>query len=283
MGIKVTVIGTGAVGSAIAFGLNFIKGVQEVVLIDVNEAQMQGEALDISHGLKELSTTQTRVGTYEDCEDSEIIIITAGINRKVGQTREDLLEVNKGIVEDVMSNIRPFYKNSFVIVVSNPVDRLTAHIIDMDIVPQDKICGTGCMLDTSRCVSEIAKYLNVSIDKVYAFSIGTHGSAQQIMWDEVKIDGVPVAEYCENNNVEWNDEVKDRIHSSVTDMGATIISQKGRTQYGIAMATMHLVKALIRKEPTVVSVGTAFNVNNGKANSNLVYMHDMKVQLVDQL
>ncbi len=276
---KIVIIGSGGVGAAIGYSLTYINGVKEVVLVDINEELTKGEVLDIYHGISDISTTFVHEGTYDDCWDSDIIIITAGRNRKPGQSRKDLLEENQKIMQNVLDNIYPFYNNSFIIIVSNPVDLLTEYVIKQGFIHKEKICGTGCMLDTSRWISQIAQYLSVETSRVEGFAVGEHGENQHMLWDMVKVDGMPIEEFCKKNSLEWNVEIQTDMHTKVKEMGAEIIKRKGRTQYGIATVVAYLVKCLIRKEQTLVSVGLPDAKSGGRVFSQLAYIGNQKVKI----
>ena len=274
---KVVIIGSGFVGAAIGYALTYIKSVSEIVFIDKRIEAVQGETMDISHGISSISTAVVREGNYADCTDSDVIIITAGMNRKVGQTRMDLLEHNKKIMDDIMDELKNVYKDSFVIIVSNPVDALTEEVIRKRIIPEEKICGTGCMLDTSRWISEIAKYLKVNTSRITAYSIGKHGTEPRMLWEMAKVDEEPIEEYCKKNEIFWNEDVKVRLQKKVTEMGAEIIRRKGKTQYGIATVVGYLVDCLLKDNKTLVSVGTILGTNDKSVSSRLVYMGNRRI------
>ncbi|MCD7929014.1 MAG: hypothetical protein LUF86_02500 [Clostridiales bacterium] len=200
---KVTIIGSGGVGSAIGYALNFIPSVNMIVFVDLNIRAADGEALDIGHGIGALSTASVRAGDYEDCRNSDVIIITAGFGRQVGETRDDLRERNQKVMDSVLSKLRPFYTDSFVIVVSNPVDYLTGYVSRQGFIPAEKLCGTGCMLDTSRWISELCRYLNVKCSRVHAYSVGKHGSGQRLLWPLVTVDGKPIDDFCREQGITW--------------------------------------------------------------------------------
>lgn len=274
---KIVIIGSGFVGAAIGYALTYIKSVSEIVFIDKRIEAVQGETMDIAHGISSMSTAIVREGDYSDCVDSDIIIITAGMNRKVGQTRMDLLEQNKRIMDDIMDELKNVYKDSFVIIVSNPVDALTEDVINKGIIPEEKICGTGCMLDTSRWISEIANYLKISTSRITAYSVGKHGTEPQMLWEMAKVDDEPIEEYCKKNEIPWDEEVKGQLQKRVTEMGAEIIQRKGKTQYGIATVVAYLVECLLKDEETLVTVGTTLGVSDNCVSSRLVYMGNKKI------
>ncbi|MCD8051931.1 MAG: hypothetical protein LUE89_09675 [Clostridiales bacterium] len=279
---KVTIIGSGGVGSAIGYALNFIPSVNMIVFVDLNIRAADGEALDIGHGIGALSTASVRAGDYEDCRNSDVIIITAGFSRQVGQTRDDLLERNQKVMDSVLAQLRPFYTDSFVIVVSNPVDYLTGYVSRQGFIPAEKLCGTGCMLDTSRWISELAKYLNVKCSRVHAYSVGKHGSGQRLLWPLVTVDGQPIDDFCREQGISWNSDIKAWLEDKVTEMGADIIAKKGRTQYGIATVAAYLVQLLLGEDMTLVSVTHTLRPFSGpEPLSDLAYLGDGHIALAE--
>lgn len=280
---KVVIIGSGCVGSAIGYALAFSKNIEEVVLIDINETLAEGEAMDINSGSNYAGDVVVRAGSYADCRDSSVIVIAAGVNRKPGQTRDDLLEVNSGIVSDILSKLRPFYCNAFVIVVTNPVDALTEFVKTAEFIPDNKLCGTGCMLDSARWVTELAKYLNIKNSRIQAYAAGKHGSGQYLLWEHTRIDGISVDEFCRNRGIEWNEGVKKRLQDVVTNMGTEIISKKGKTQYGIAFVVSYLVNALLQETETLVSVGNVLDNSKSNVISTLAYIGNGNIKDVQHM
>lgn len=273
--MKVTIIGSGAVGASIGYALTFVKEVSDIVFIDVNNDLAVGEALDISPGISD-SSTIVRGGSYIDCETSDIIIISAGRNRKPGQTRDDLLEVNRKIMDGIAEKLVPVYKNSFIIVVSNPVDYLTGYLARKGFMSKYKICGTGCMLDASRWIFSLSKYLRVKNKDLNLFVIGKHGDGQQILWDMVNVGGMRLEEFCAMKDIAWNVTVKNDLSMIVTNMGGDIIAKKGKTQYGIASVVVYMVKLLADTDKKVVSVSNVLeNSDITKTCSSLVLMGNM--------
>lgn len=251
---KIAIIGAGYVGASIAYALMLRELADEIVLIDVNKEHAQGEALDIIHGISYMGACRIFQGDYADCHNCDIIIITAGKNRKYGQTRLDLAEDNSLIMENVVAQIRPFYNNAVVLVVANPVDILTYKVAKNLNAEKGKVLGTGCLLDTSRLVCRIADYVGLSSKNIQAMVVGEHGEHQLPLWSRVSVANSPIAEYCEMLDIPWNQQIRDKIMHQVKTMGAEIISRKERTHYGIATCVCYLVDTIMNNHPTVVPV-----------------------------
>lgn len=273
---KAVIVGSGFVGATAAYTITLKRLVDEVVLVDINQELARGEAMDINHGFAGFGTTRIRVGDYRDCEQSDVIVITAGVGRKPGQSRDELLETNERIMKGILEEIRPHYTGSFVVIVSNPVDQLTTCAAGCGFISKNKICGTGCLLDTSRWVSELSDYLHVSVDRIHAYSVGKHGSDQRMVWDKATVDQLPIEEFCRKEQIVWNEDVREELQKRVTEMGAEIISRKGKTQFGIAMTVGYLLQCLKSTEPVEESVGTV--LYSDTCTSALVKLGNFRVE-----
>lgn len=256
---KVAIIGAGFVGSSIAYALTLKNIAREIVLIDIDKKKAQGEALDIQHGISYMGRSSVRVGEYADCADCDLIVITAGRNRKPGETRLDMTNDNIKIIDNVVSELKKYYTRGVILLVSNPVDILTYYCDNKMGLPNGRVIGTGCILDTSRLIREIANYTKLSTEVVKCNIIGEHGDSQIPVWSRLAIAGVPMKEYCDNVGLDWNDEIRDEIYQRVKTMGSTIIANKGRTHYGIATCVCSIADAILNQRLTIASVSTPLN------------------------
>ena len=242
---KIAVIGAGLVGATSVYSMMLKEIADEIALIDIDDKRSDAEVLDIRHGFAEISKTIVKKGTYADCSDSDVIVITAGVARKVGESRNDLLLKNSKIMEGICSEIKKTKTNAVVIVVSNPVDvlaNLAAKFLEM---PKGRVFGTGCTLDTSRMVALLAEKLQKPISSINAPVVGEHGDEQIVLWDEVKIDGKPV---------HFSEEEKLVLAEEVKRAGMTIIEGKGKTYYGIATTVCALATAVLLDRPMKYAV-----------------------------
>lgn len=253
---KVAIIGAGYVGASIAYALTIRNLASEIVLIDIDKAKANGEALDIQHGIPYMGTSSVRAGNYEDCENCDLIIITAGRNRRVGEERLDMISDNIGIIKDVVDKIKPHYTHGVILVVSNPVDILTFKCAEWMNLPNGKVFGTGCILDTSRLVRCIANYTNLNIEAIKCNIVGEHGNSQFPVWSRLAIAGLPMEEYCFNVGLEWTQKQKDNLYNQVKGMGASIIGSKERTHYGIATCVCSLADAVLNQRLTIAPVSS---------------------------
>ena len=260
---KVAIIGAGFVGASIAYALTIRKLAREIVLIDIHEEKTIGEALDIQHGIPDMGISSVKAGSYEDCKDCDLIIITAGRNRKPGETRLDLIAGNSAILKNVVDQMKPHYTKGVIMIVSNPVDVLVYQCTKWMGLPNGMVFGTGCILDSSRFTRLIADYTRLNTEVVKATIVGEHGDAQIPIWSRVSIAGVPIQEYCENVGLRWGENIRKDISDKVREMGATIIKGKGRTHYGIATCVCYLAEAVLNQRLTIAPVSTMFQGEYG--------------------
>lgn len=260
---KVAIIGVGFVGASIAYALTIRKLAREIVLIDIDEKKAKGEALDIQHGIPDMGISSVYAGTYEDCRDCDLIIITAGRNRKAGETRLDLITGNSVIMKNVVEELRKYYTKGVIMIVSNPVDVLVYQCSQWMDLPNGMVFGTGCILDSSRLTRLIADYTKLNTEVVKATIVGEHGDAQIPIWSRASIAGVPIQEYCENVGLPWNQEQRERLTEQVRSMGAVIIQDKGKTHYGIATCVSYLAEAVLNQRLTIAPVSTMFQGEYG--------------------
>lgn len=253
---KVAIIGAGFVGSSIAYALALKDIACEIVLIDTIQDKIKGEAWDIRHGLASMGTVDLYAGDYSDCKDCDLIIITAGRNRKPGETRLDMVAENTKILHSVIHAIKKYYTRGVILVISNPVDILTQKASEWMELPNGYVMGTGCLLDTSRFVRTIADYIRLSTGAVHGYLVGEHGDSQVPIWSRVTVGGIPIEEYCQEAKIAWNEEVRADILQKTIKMGGNIIGAKGRTHYGIATCTCYLAEAILNQRPIIASVSS---------------------------
>ncbi len=263
---KITVIGAGSVGATLANDL-MIQGVaSEIVLVDVNKKKAIGEALDIYQGAPFCSPAIVRPGDYADAEGSDIVVITCGVARKPGMTRLDLAQVNVNILKDVAANVTKYAPNAIYVIVSNPVDVLTYVFHKVSGIPENKIIGSGTILDTSRLQSALAKRFRISPKNVHAHVYGEHGDSQFVPWSLAHIANNHVDSYRssspDKDRIDWNQNYAE-IEEFVKTSGAQIIENKGATFFAVAMSVCHICKCLLSDAGTALSVSTMMNGEYG--------------------
>lgn len=263
---KITVIGAGSVGATIANDL-MIQGVaSEIVLVDVNKKKALGEALDIYQGAPFHSPAIVRAGEYEDAAESDIVIITCGVARKPGMSRLDLAQINVNILKDVAASVVPHAPNAVYVIVSNPVDVLTYVFHKISGIPENRIIGSGTILDTSRLQSELAKRFCISPKNVHAHVYGEHGDSSFVPWSLVHIANNHVDAYKESSpdkdRIHWNRDYEE-VEQFVKKSGGQIIENKGATFYAVAMSVCHICKCIYADAGTALAVSTMMHGEYG--------------------
>ena len=253
---KVVIIGCGFVGAACSFAIMQSGLFSEMVLIDADKSKAEGEALDISHGVPFAKPIKIYSGDYGDMKDASIIIVTAGASQKPGETRLDLVKKNISIFKSIIPEIRKINFNGILLIVSNPVDILTTVAIELSGLPENKVIGSGTVLDTARLKYELGNLLNVDSRSVHAFIIGEHGDSEIAAWSGVNISGIPLSKFCEMRGYCDHDDNMRRIAESVKNSAYEIIEKKKATYYGVAMAVKRICEAIVRDEKSIMPISS---------------------------
>lgn len=257
---KIVVIGAGNVGEAIAYTLMVRVQANDIVLIDVNEDRAKGAALDIAHGTSFFKQVWVRSGGYEECADAQLIIITAGVARKPGQTRLDLAKTNIGIAKNITENIMKYAENPLILVVSNPADLVTMAVQRASGLPAERVIGSGTSLDTARFRYLLSKKLQVNIEDINAYVVGEHGDSQVPVFSSANIGGFPLKDFALQVGVEINEnEITERTKNG----GAEVIGLKGATFYGIAMSVSNIVETLMKDDNAIIPVAHVLDESFG--------------------
>ena len=263
---KITVIGSGRVGSTIAYSLTCRGLADEIVIIDIDGNRAMGEALDIRQGLSYDSACRIYAGNYEDAKDSNIVIITSGIARKPGQSRLELIKTNIAIQESIIPEITKQAPDAIYIMVSNPVDILTYSFCKLSGIPENRVIGSGAIIDTARLRSRIADYCGLEVGNIHAYMFGEHGDSGFSPWSLARIAGMHVDEY--QKSVETSEILTTKIdipeiEQYVRESGARVISRKGATFYAIASTVRYIVKAVVTNANTAMTVSTMMHGEYG--------------------
>ncbi len=253
---KVAIIGCGFVGSSTAFALMESGLFTEMVLIDVDPAKAEGEALDISHGVPFVKPMEIYAGTYDDIADAAIIIITAGAAQKPGETRLQLVQKNVSIFKSIIPEISKRNKHGILLIVSNPVDILSYVAKKLSGFPENRVIGSGTVLDTARLKHNLGEHLSVDSRTVHAFIIGEHGDSELAVWSSATVSGVPLSRFCEMRGHFEHEASENRIQEEVKNSAYEIISKKHATYYGVAMAVRRICEAIIRDEKSILPVSS---------------------------
>lgn len=262
---KITIIGTGSVGSTIAYTLAINGTASEIVMIDINGEKALGESLDIRQGTPFSSPCSVYAGTYEDAANSNIVVITSGLARKPGQSRLDLAQTNVDVLKSVSSEILKYAPDATYVIVSNPVDVLTYAFNKYSGLPESRIIGSGTILDTSRLRSRLSEYYNINQRNVHAYVLGEHGDSSFIPWSLANISNVPVDDYhnAVQTSVQYPQFNKAEVEEYVRKSGARVIERKGATFYAVSMSVVHICKCLLGGIDTTMTVSTMLHGEYG--------------------
>ena len=262
---KVAVVGCGFVGSSSAFALMQSGLFSEMVLIDVMEDKAEGEAMDISHGTSLNAPMNIYAGDYSDARDAAITVITAGVGQKPGETRLDLIKKNVGIHSSIMKEIRAQKFEGILLIVANPVDILTYYAKKMSGLPEDRVFGSGTVLDTARLRYLLGTKLDVDSRSVHAYVIGEHGDSEIVTWSCANVSGVPLQDFFALRGMgdQDLDLAQKDIADDVKNAAYRIIEKKRATYYGIAMSVVRICRAVLKDEKSVLPVSTTLDGSYG--------------------
>lgn len=260
---KAAVIGCGFVGSATAFSLMQSGLFSEIVLIDADMDRAEGEALDISHGVPFSRHMKIYAGTYEDIVDAAIIIITAGANQKPDETRLDLVHKNVAIFRSIIPEIAKRNCAGILLIVSNPVDILTYTAIKLSGFTENRVIGSGTVLDTARLKYELSEHLSVDSRSIHAFIIGEHGDSEIAAFSSANVSGIALSEFCEMRGHYDHEANTRQIAENVKNSAYEIIQKKKATYYGIASAIRRICEVIIRDEKSILPVSSMMHGEYG--------------------
>ena len=253
---KISIIGAGFDGSTKAFALMNDNIASEIVIVDINKEKAEGEAMDLYQGNVFVSPVKIIAGDYPDTKDSDIVIITAGLAQKPGETRLDLVNRNIEIYKQLIPSIVEYNPDAILLVVSNPVDILTQVTYELSGFPAHRVIGSGTVLDTARFQSALSMKFGVDARNIQANIIGEHGDSEIATWSLTTIAGLTIEQYCENMGIEFDQSMADEITQDVKTAAYEIINRKGYTNYAVALAITRIVKAILRDENSILTVSS---------------------------
>ncbi|NHC41576.1 L-lactate dehydrogenase [Bacillus sp. MM2020_1] len=261
---RVVLVGTGAVGCSYAYSLINQGVAEELVLIDVNEAKAEGEAMDLNHGMPFApSPINVWSGSYQDCGNADLVVITAGLAQKPGETRLDLVEKNTKIFKQIVRSIMDSGFNGIFLVATNPVDILTYVTWKESGLPKERVIGSGTVLDSARLRFSLGKYFSVDTRNVHAAIIGEHGDTELPVWSHAMI-GIEHLDTVLERKGDLKKECLDDIFVNVRDAAYQIIERKGATYYGIGMSLVRITKAILNNENSILTVSAYLNEEYGQ-------------------
>jgi len=259
---KIGIVGLGKVGITTAYALLLRHVTDELVLISRSIDKIEGEKLDLEHGLPFLEPTKiTGSDNYADLQDADVIIVTAGVAQKPGQSRLDLVAENKKAIEEIGKNLAPYVQNSVVVVVSNPVDVLTYQLANILNLPKGQVLGTGTMLDTARFRFHLGKLLDVHPRSIHAYILGEHGDSSFPALASASVGGQPLAHFPN-----YSEEQAQRAFLQTREAAAKIIQAKGATYYAIGVVISQLVQTILQDQRSVLPLSVPIEDYYGQSH-----------------
>jgi malate dehydrogenase len=235
--MKVSFIGTGRLGSTIAYTTALRGLADELVMVDILEDLARGQAADMRHSVEYKTETSIRAGGYEEIRESTVVVVTAGRPRQPGMSRLDLLETNAPIMQDIAHRVGDLAPQAVMINLTNPMDVMNYLAHRASGLRRTQVVGSGGMLDTSRFRTALGDHLSVPAASVEAYVLGEHGDSQVPVWSRVEVEG---------ESREFSPEERTAIRESIKEVAINIISGKGATEYGPANGTADMIEAVLQ-------------------------------------
>jgi L-lactate dehydrogenase len=255
---KITIVGVGAVGMVCAFSIAMKRMCTEIMLIDVDKQKLHGEVLDLEQASQFHGVTISSASDYEESRGSAICILSAGVRQREGESRDSLFNRNLKVLQSVVPYVVKYSPDVLFVVVSNPVDLLTLVTWKLSGLPQCRVLGSGCVLDTSRFRTALGKILNMSPSNVHGWIIGQHGDDSIPCWGSFNIAGVQLLPQSTDSELQEALAAKglSAVHKEVVNSAAAIIKAKGYTNWAIAASVTTIVESILHNNRAVLSVST---------------------------
>ncbi|WP_160687031.1 L-lactate dehydrogenase [Clostridium sp. C2-6-12] len=267
---KVVVVGTGAVGAAVAFDMVMNHVCDDLVLIDINKEKAWAEATDLQHSLGYSGNKmKVKAGEYSDCTDADIVVIAAALPYITGQTRLDMIEKAAGIMKSIVPAIMESGFSGIFVVITNPVDVMSYYVQKLSGLPASKVIGTGTALDSARLKYHLADTMNVDPQSVHALCMGEHGDSQIIPWSQITVGGKKFLDIIKDNKSRLQSFDINSVSEDIKMIAYRIVNAKGATTFGIAATTVQIIKAVLRDENKVIPVSAMLN---GEYGENGIYI-----------
>lgn len=257
--IKIGIIGAGQVGATCAFALTQAGVAQWIALIDINTDKARTEALDIAHGIPLLPATRVTGGGYEQLDDADVVVMTAGASQSPGQTRRDLLAQNLAVTRSACAQIAQRARNAVVVMVTNPVDALTRAALEATRFAPGRVLGSGTVLDSQRLRHMLSEHTGIDARSIHAYVLGEHGDSELPAWSAVSIAGMTLEEYCRDCGgceARLPERMRVCFDEEVRHVASAIIASKGATFYAIAVAVRRICEAIVRDERSILTVSS---------------------------
>jgi len=255
--VRVAVVGMGNVGATFAYALLLSGLAAEIVLIDVNRAKAEGEAMDLNHTEPFAHPTRIWAGDYADCAGASVTVITAGAAQHPGETRLDLVKRNADIFGKIVPQVAKHCAEGILLIATNPVDVLTYLSLKLSGLPPQRVIGSGTILDTARFRHLLSEHFGVDPRSVHAAIIGEHGDSEVPVWSLANIAGMRLPDFAEAKGMSYDESKMEEIFRHTRDAAYAIIERKGATYYAVAAGLMRIVESILRDQHTILSVSSA--------------------------
>lgn len=263
---RVVIIGAGRVGSHCAMSLIPGHLVDEIVLIDVNEALAEAQATDLADFACGMGMSMTvRAGTYADCDRASFVLVTAGRGRRPGETRLELLNDTLSVLQNISDQLAATAFDGVLVCVTNPVDIATEYLSQRLNLPACQVIGTGTALDTIRLKRDLSQRTGVDVSQIQGFCMGEHGDSSFVAWSHVSLGGVPLNEYVAARPDLLDSVDVDQIQDVVHGSGAHIIGGKGCTEFGVGSVVTGVIAAVARRETRILPLSVHLDGEYGES------------------
>jgi L-lactate dehydrogenase len=257
--MKIGIVGSGFVGSTAAYAMVMAGIGREIVLVDRNEERSEAEANDIYHAVPFANPLKIRSGDYADLKGSRLVIISAGVSQKPGESRLDLLKRNAAVFKEVVPSILTNAPEAILVVATNPLDIMThlaARYAAEFGLPATKLLGTGTMLDTARFRSLLGEHIGVDPQHIHGYVIGEHGDSEVLVWSTVTIATMHLEEFCRSRGIRMQESVREGIDHKVRNAAYVIIEGKEATYYGIGSALAKVADVILHDQRSILTVSS---------------------------
>lgn len=253
---KVVIIGVGSVGANTAFSIIQQGLCDEVVLLDQNQEKAEGEALDLRHSISFMTrNVKVKAGEYSDCEDADIVIITASapMDPKAND-RLKMLETSKRIMENIVGSMMEYHFSGIILVVSNPVDIMTYYAWKLSGLPKNQVIGSGTTLDSARMAGRVAEIFDLDARSVNAYVIGEHGDSEMVCWSSATVGGKSLRDVIQDNYARIGKTTLEDLRQATVRAGWEVFHRKGNTSYGIAASVAGITKSVLFDENRIYPI-----------------------------
>ncbi|MEM7797562.1 MAG: L-lactate dehydrogenase [Chloroflexota bacterium] len=257
--MKIGIVGAGMVGSTAAYALVMSGIGREVVLVDLDVSRAEAEANDIFHAVPFAHALEVSGGHYADLAGSRIVIVSAGVGQKPGETRLQLLERNAAVFEAVIPSVLEHAPDTLLLIATNPVDVMThvaASIAERFDVPSSRVIGSGTTLDTARYRALLSRHIGLDATHIHGYVVGEHGDSEVLLWSSTQVGNVPLEEYCKAEGILLDDAMKSEIDQNVRRAAYQIIEGKGATYYGIGSALARICANILGNRRSLMTICT---------------------------